>query len=149
MVARRLAEIIMGNYCVKQRMNLREKKQEIAVNTLERVTYPQMPLRCLVSVDRHRRKVVPFNYRRTFRRRNLIIPIRPILNRMETRPQGRAMTERAWEVGKSEGFAVMVEIGLARMECKRYLPRKRADVQLVYFGCEPIMVNINSLGVNR
>jgi hypothetical protein len=148
MNAKRLAEIIMGNHYVKQRMNLREKEQEIAVNTLEYVLYPQVPNNCLVSVDRHRRKVVPFNYCRTFRRRNLVTPIRPISNKMETQPQGTAMAKRAWEVGKSECFAVMVEIRLARMECKRYPPRKGADFQLVYLGCEPIMANINSSGVN-
>jgi hypothetical protein len=142
-----LAEMNMGNYYVKRRMNLRKKKLKITVNASECVNYPQMPSVCFVSVDRHRRKVVPYIHRRKSERRNVVNPIHS-MNFMETRPQGRARMERAEETRKSKSFTVMVRTGLAGMERKNNLHRKMADFWQVYYGYEPMTKNNYLLRVN-
>jgi hypothetical protein len=149
MDTREPAEIIMGNHQVNRRLNLREKKRESAVSALANTLYPQERERCLGSADRCRRKVDPYDYRRKSEMRNVVNPICPIKEKMETRPQGRAMTKRAKDVGKSESGAVMVSIGRARMERPETPRRKAAHFRQVYFGNELMNTLINHSGVNR
>jgi hypothetical protein len=148
MIEKRLAEIIMGNHYVKRRLNLREKKQGIAGIALDCIKCPQWRIRCIVSVDRYRRKVVPYDYCRKSKGRNLVNPIRPTIM-VETQPQGRARAERVEDAGESECFAVMAKIRLARMERKKDRFRKEAHFQRVYFGDILPTPLINHSGVNR
>ena len=145
---KKLAEVTMGNYYVNRRLNLRNKKRESTASAPEHTYDPQRRKVCLVSVDRCRRKVDPYSYYRTFKRRNLEIPFHSIHYWMETEPQGTARMERRKDAEESKRHVVMTWIGLAGMERKNTPIGNDAHFQLVYCGWEPPIILNNPSGVN-
>ncbi len=148
-----LAEIIMGNLRINRCITLREKIREIAANAPVCVYCLRMRNRCFVSVNRHRRKVGPYDYQRKSRERNVINPIRPIFyslcQKMEVQTQEWMMTKRAEEAGESECCTVMVQIGALKVEQSRDPFRKEADFQQVFLGKDLKQKRNNHSGVNR
>lgn len=104
-----LVEMIMGNHYVKQRLNLREKKQEKPAIVPDRSLNPHSSRDYDGKIDSSRRKVAPYHHRRTFEGRNLVNPIHPTL-RVEAELQGTVTMKGVKDAGKSERLAVMARI---------------------------------------
>ncbi len=150
---RGLAGIIMGNLRMNRCMNLRDKKRETAENALECVVWSQVRRKCFVSVNRHRRIVGPYSYRRMSRKRNVVNPIRPIFSlsceKMEVQTQEWMVTEQAEEAGESECRTVTVRIGALKVEQSGDPFQKEADFQQVFSGKDLKQKRNNHSGVNH